>query len=264
MRLAPLLLAATAALALAAPAAAKELSKAEVCGPAGCTAVTDRETLNAIPLGGDEPPSTQPQLQPFHTVRLTVTEGEGGPEHSWTVYYVDRAGMMAWKNEGGTIVWSQLNGPAATAMRRLVRGVEAFPAPRISATLVDGRAVSADPASYLALFQEPGRRMNANVFPHDWVPIDFRSAKASPWTDAPFELMYSPSTNAIERGIQQVVLPDALASDIEATRPLAAGEATRWLPWLVVGALMAALLVLAGLGAVLRRRFEPAAPEPAA
>jgi hypothetical protein len=263
MRLAPLVLAAAAALALAAPAAAKELSKAEVCGPAGCIAVTDRDTLRGIPTGGEEL-ATQPPLQAFHTLRLTVTEGEGGPEHRWSVYYVDRAGMLAWKNEGGTIVWSQLTGPAATTMTRLARGVKAFPAPQISATLVDGRAVSADPASYLALFREPGRRLNANVFPNDWVPIDFRSAQASPWTDSPFELMYSPSTNAIERGIQQVVLPDALASDVEAARPLAVGEATRWLPWLVVGALVAALLVLAGLGAVLRRRFEPAAPEPAA
>jgi hypothetical protein len=172
--------------------------------------------------------------------------------------------MMAWKNEGGTIVWSRLTGPSATTMKRLARGVDAFPAPRISATFVGGRAVSGDPASYLALFREPGRRMNANTFPNDWVPIDFQSTQASPWTDSPFELMFSPSTNAIERGIQQVVLPQALASDIEAARPLAVEEATRWLPWLVVGALVGALLVLAGLGAVLRRRFEPATPEPAA
>ena len=263
MRLAPLLLAAAAALALAAPAAAKELSKAELCGPAGCIAVTDRDTLRGIPTGGEEL-VTQPPLQAFHTLRLTVTEGEGGPEHTWSVYYVDRSGMTAWKNEGGTIVWSQLTGPSATTMKRLARGVEAFPAPRISATLVDGRAVSADPASYLALFQEPGRRLNANVFPHDWVRIDLRSATASPWTDSPFELMYSPSANAIERGVHRLVLPDGLASDIEAAQPLAVSETTRWLPWLVVGALLAALLVLAGLGAVLRRRFEPAAPEPAA
>jgi hypothetical protein len=263
MRLAPLLLAAAAALALAAPAAAKELSKAELCGPAGCIAVTDRDTLRGIPTGG-EPLGSQPPLQAFHTLRLTVTEGEGGPEHVSTVYYVDRAGMLATKNEGGTIVWSQLTGPSATTMKRLARGVEAFPAPRISATLVGGRVVSTDPASYLSLFEQTGRRLNANVFPHDWVPIDFRSAKASPWTDSPFELMYSPSKNALERGIHQLVLPDGIASDIEAARPLDVGEATRWLPWLVVGGLVAALLALAGLGAVLRRHFEPATPEPAA
>jgi hypothetical protein len=263
MRLVPVLVAAALALALAAPAAAKELSKAELCGPEGCIAVTDRDTLRGIPTGGEEL-ATQPPLQAFHTLKLTVTEGEGGPEHAWTVYYVDRVGMTAWKNEGGTIVWSQLTGPSAATMKRLARGVAAFPAPSISETLVGGRAVSADPASYLALFQEPGRRMNANVFPRDWVPIDFRSPKASPWTDSPFELMYSPSTNAIERGIQQVVLPDGIATDIEGARPLAAGEATRWLPWLVLGGLVAALLLLAGLGALLRRRFEPIAAEPAA
>ena len=46
MRLAPPLLAAAAALALAAPAAAKELAKDELSGPDGCIAGT-RSTTSA-------------------------------------------------------------------------------------------------------------------------------------------------------------------------------------------------------------------------
>ena len=256
MRLAPPLLAAAAALALAAPAAAKELSKAELCGPDGCIAVTDDETLRQIPMGGEDV-AAQPPLHPFHHLRLTVSEGEGGPEHTWTVYYVDRVGMMAWRNEGGLVAWTQLRGTTATVMKRLARTVDAFPPPTISATTVDGRPVG-EPATYLALLGATGDRMDYTTMPTDWVPIDFRSTTPSPWTDAPFELMYSPSRNVLERGVHQLVLADELAADVESARPLRAEEATRWLPWLVVVGLVAALLLLAGLGALLRPRVGAA------
>jgi hypothetical protein len=264
MRRVPVLLVLAAALALAAPAAAKELSKAELCGPAGCIAINDKDTLRNIPTGG-ETIAAQPPLQSFHTLRLTVTEGEGGPEHTWSVYYVDRAAMLAWLNEGGTIAWTDVRGSAATLMKRLARRVEPFRAPTISATAVGGRTVSADPASYLALFEQTGGRLDYTTMPSDWVPIDFRSATPSPWTDSPFELMYSPSTNAIERATRHIVLPGDLAADIEAARPLAPDGGTRWLPWLVLGGLVVALLLLAGLGALLRHRVSAApTPEPAA
>jgi hypothetical protein len=261
MRLAPLLLAAAAALALAAPAAAKELTKAEVCGPAGCGAVTDEDDLRTFP-SGDESLAAQPAPQAFHTVRYTVTEGEGGPEHTSTAYYVDREAMLAWPNDGGTVVWSVVRGDAATLMKKLARQVPAFPAPSISSVTVGGTPVP-DPASYLALFDVAGDRMSVAALPRDWVPIDFRSARPSPWTEAPFELMYSPSRNALERGIHQIVLPAGIAADVEAGRPLAAAG-VRWLPWLVLAGLVAALLLLAGLGALLRRRLDHApAPAPA-
>jgi hypothetical protein len=264
MRRVPVLLVIAAALVLAAPATAKELSKAELCGPAGCIAVTDKDRLRNVPFGGEEFAAAAP-LQSFHRLRLTVTEGEGGLEHSWTSYYVDRVAMMAWRNEGGTVTWTHVRGAAATLMKRLARRVEAFPAPTISATTVGGRTVSADPASYLALFEQTGGRLDYTTMPHDWVPIDFRSATPSPWTDAPFELMYSPSTNALERATRHIVLPADLAADVEAARPLAPDGGTRLLPWLVLGGLVAALLLLAGLGALLRHRVGAApTPEPAA
>jgi hypothetical protein len=263
MRLATFVLAAAAALALAAPATAKEPTKAEVCGPAGCIAVTDKDTLRTFP-SGDESLAAQPAPQAFHTVRYTVTEGEGGPEHTWTAYYIDREAMMAWRNDGGTVVWSFVRGDGATLIKKLARQVESFPAPAISGVTVGGRPVPGDAESYLALFDVTGDRLSVNALPRDWVPIDFRSARPSPWTDAPFELMYSPSTNALERGIDQLVLPSGIASDVEAARPLLASEGG-WLPWLVVGALVATLLLLAGLGALLRNRLRtPPALEPAA
>jgi hypothetical protein len=265
MRPAPALFVAVAALVLAAPAAAKELTKAELCGPAGCIAVTDEDTLRNIPTGSEPIADQPPLLQPFHTLRFTVTEGDGGPEHTSTAYYVNRVSMIAWENQGGTVVWSDVRGASATLMKQLARRVEAFPAPTISATTVSGRSVDADPASYLALFEQSGRRLDAEAIPHDWVPIDLRSTAPSPWTDGPFELMYSPSTNAIERGIDRIVLPGDLAADVEAGRPLSRDGGARWLPWLVLGGLIGALVLLAALGALLRHRGGAApTPEPAA
>ena len=262
MRFLPVVMAAAAALTIAAPAAAKELQKAELCGPAGCIAVTDRDELRHVPLEGVTE-ATQPPLQAFHMLRLTIDTGGGQTDVS-TMYYADRAGMIAFRGERATFVWWQLSGAEATFMKQLARNVKAFPAPKLTATIVGGRPVSADPASYLTLFQQTGRRLDAQTIPHDWVRIDFASTTPSPWTDAPFELMYSPSTNAIERGIDQIVLPGDIAADIEAARPLAPDSGTRWLPWLVLGGLVATLLLLAGLGALLRQRLGAApTPEPA-
>jgi hypothetical protein len=260
MRFLAVLPAVAVALVVAAPAAAKELTKAEVCGPAGCIAVTDRATLRNFPDGGEEL-ATHPPVQSFHELRFTVRDDVA--EHTSTAYYVDGVGMIAWTNQGGMLLWSHVTGASATLMKELARGVKPFTAPTITAVTVGGRRVSGDPSSYLSLFEQRGRRL-VETIPHDWVPIDFRAAAPSPWTDAPFELMYSPSTNAIERGIHQIVVPGNLAADIEAGRPLAPDSGTRWLPWLVLGGLVATLLLLAGLGALLRDRLGAApTPEPA-
>ena len=71
-----LLLAAVAALALAAApaAAAKEITKAEVCGPDGCTNVADRAVLPILANGG--PPRTPPTAAPYYDVRVTMAEGD--------------------------------------------------------------------------------------------------------------------------------------------------------------------------------------------
>jgi hypothetical protein len=71
-----LLLAAVAALALAAaPAAlAKEITKAEVCGPDGCTSVGDKAVFPILANGG--PPRTPPTAAPYYDIRITMAEGE--------------------------------------------------------------------------------------------------------------------------------------------------------------------------------------------
>jgi len=76
-----LVLAIAAALVLAAaPAAvAKEVKKAEVCGPDGCVSADDEQTRMTLLEGG--PPTNPPTAAPYYDVRITMAEGD--ETHSW-------------------------------------------------------------------------------------------------------------------------------------------------------------------------------------
>lgn len=261
MRLAPLMLAAAAALALAAPAAAKELTKAELCGPAGCVAVTDKDDLRQIPTGG-ETLGARPPMSAFYTFALSARDDVA--THTWQIYYVPAANMLAIMDPHGAMNWHPIHGAAIGTMKRLAGQIEPYAAPTITSVAVGDRVVTEDAASYLELFDVTGSTAPHNLSPGDWLAVDFRSARPSPWTNSGRELMYSPSSNVLERRTDRLVLPAWLAADVEAARPLA-DDGVRWLPWLVLGALVAALLLLAGLGALLRHRMSAApTPEPAA
>jgi hypothetical protein len=261
MRLAPpLLAAAAAALALAAPAAAKELAKAELCGAAGCVAVTDRDDLRNFPTGG-EATTERPPLSSFYALRMSTKDDVA--THTWTIYYVPSADLFAIPDEYGSVTWHPLFGDAIPLMRKLASRVEPYPAPEITSVAIGDRVVREDAASYLRLFEPEVGASPGKAAPADWVPVDFRSAQVSPWTLGDRELMYSPSANVLERRTDRLLLAESLAADIEAARPLSADETTSWLPWLALAGLFAALLFLAGFGALLRRRFAaPPLPEP--
>ena len=261
MRLAPLVLVAATALALAAPAAAKEITKAELCGPAGCAATTNEDELRMFG-GGSDTFGAQPPMSAYYELSLSARGDDEGATTTWTIYYVPSANMIAVDGGYGTTNWHPLSAAAAGVMRRLAARVEPFPPPTVTSVAIGDRVVRENAASYLQLLHDTGGIAPLNVSPDDWVGIDLRSARPSPWTDGARELLYSPSTNILERRIERVVLADSVAADIEAARPLV-DDRVRWLPWLVLGGLIAALLGLAGVGALLRRHVEPTLPEPA-
>ena len=68
------MLAVALALAVAPAAVAKEITKAEVCGPDGCSAVGGRRVAPILANGG--PPRTPPTAAPYYDVRLTMAEGD--------------------------------------------------------------------------------------------------------------------------------------------------------------------------------------------
>jgi hypothetical protein len=251
-RLVPLAFAFVVLLVAPGAASAKELTQVQLCGPAGCTSVTDRQMLRRIPTGG-ETTASPPPASSFYTMRMTVdAEGE---KHAWTVFYVPAPNMVAAPDESGRITWFPIFGEEATRlMKRLVAGVRPYPEPEITGATVDGKRVAGDAGSYLELFAvEPaGEAIPKEA---DWVSIKLTSKDPSPWTNAGSSLAYSRSAKLLERGFDLIRLPDALAADVESARPLGT-DGRLLLPWLVLAGLVAAVLALAALGALGRRRWR--------
>jgi len=263
MKRSALVLALAGALVLAAPAAAKELTQAQLCGPAACETVTDRDTLRALPMGGENV-GTPPPASRFYVMRLTVREGDSGPTHTWQVYYVPSADMLAVRDEYGTIDWLPIYGDAIPLMKRLTRGLEPFPRPQLSRVTIGGEQVSGDASTYLRLFtvQSAG---TARYGEGDYALVDLVSRSPSPWTDGSSEFAFSPSTKTLERGADLIRLPDGLADDVAAARALDPGGDRTLLPWLLLAALVAGIVLLAAAARLLRARraTEIPAPRPA-
>lgn len=117
-----LLLAAVAALALAAApaAAAKEITKAEVCGPDGCTNVGDRATLPLLANGGS--PRTPPAAAPYYDVRVTMAEGD--QDVTWSFAAVPSRHAM--RADDGT--WMEMPPDTAALITKTAAGSRTYPA----------------------------------------------------------------------------------------------------------------------------------------
>ena len=124
-----------ALLATAAPAHAKGVIKATVCGADGCRAVAVRShdpALLEMGAEADGPTASGPGF-----VRLHITIGEGGdPAHGvkLTQLYVPARDLLAVHEEdGGGWVWTTPLPAGSKALRRAVRGVRTIPARRLPA-----------------------------------------------------------------------------------------------------------------------------------
>ena len=134
-----LVLAATAALVLAvAPvAAAKEIKRAQVCGPDDCTNV-DKGNLALVAEGG--PPRTPPTAAPYYDIRITMAEGQ--EEGSFSVAAVPARHAM--RGDDGT--WMEMP-PALTAVvRKLADGQRPFPAGELTGAAPESPAPAPEPA----------------------------------------------------------------------------------------------------------------------
>ena len=117
-----LVLAAAAALALAAaPAAvAKEVKKAEVCGPDGCVSADDEQTRMTLLQGG--PPTKPPTAAPYYEVRITMAAGD--ETHTWGFAAVpDRQAARA---DDGT--WMRMPDEMTGIVKQLTLGQKPYPA----------------------------------------------------------------------------------------------------------------------------------------
>jgi hypothetical protein len=131
-----------AALALGpAPAVAKNLQAARICGPDACREVPKDDLVIDLVTGGSSTGGPE-RAEPFYRVRVTV--GGGGHHESWWMVVLPRGGYTGSPDgPAGSYHWGSI--PAATARlyARLAGSVEAFPPERLPLA----QATSAEPAS---------------------------------------------------------------------------------------------------------------------
>jgi hypothetical protein len=124
-------------LMLAAPAQAKEVLSAKVCGENGCVTSRDRGLIAALADGGNhvDPPKA---AAPFFRVRLTVgDEKEKVMERFWT-HFMPRGELI--RGSDGT--WMPATDAYTGALKKVVNpSMEAYPASRLAKLLASDQPV---------------------------------------------------------------------------------------------------------------------------
>ena len=121
-----LVVAAAAAMVLAAPAMAKEIEEATVCGAGGCTKVTPRGDAHAMLEGGAV--SDAPAPAPFYRIRMGIGDGSGKVFERFSILYVPSAEKV--RAMDGQ--WMTATTAAVRALDRVTRGHGPFPARRLT------------------------------------------------------------------------------------------------------------------------------------
>ncbi len=241
------------ALLVAPPAEAKGLASATVCGASGCVRL-DEPPHTLLAWGGGEAPDAPPAPGSFYRITFHVSPHDPG----WRVWYVPVDGSSAFAGNAGERELHRLDHAARAAFAAVTRDLDPYPAPVVTAALVDGRP-AADPTSYLSLRGRPSE-LEAPVSAEDWVGIELRSRIASPWTEG-VGLLLSPSTGVLQDGfsfsrldpatVGRILARRGLGSVAQPSEPTSAAGGTS-VPVLAGAVAVAALL--GGIGVVLHRR----------
>jgi hypothetical protein len=129
IRTVPLVLAAAAAMALAAPAMAKEIEEATVCGADGCAKVTPRGNAHAMAESAGAV-TDAPKPAPFYRIRLGIGDGSGQVfERFWLVYVPSADKLRAMDGQ-----WVRTTTTADRALDRVTRGRKPLPATKLKLT----------------------------------------------------------------------------------------------------------------------------------
>jgi hypothetical protein len=114
-----------AAMVLAAPAVAKEIEEATVCGAGGCTKVTPRGDAHAMLEGGAV--SDAPAPAPFYRIRLGIGDGSGKVFERFSILYVPSADKV-FAMDGQ---WMNTTTAAERVLDRVTRGHRPLPGKRL-------------------------------------------------------------------------------------------------------------------------------------
>jgi hypothetical protein len=124
----PIMITSIALLVPAAPAAAKEVVKAKVCGASDCREITDRHTLAALPEGGDP---TDPPSHSSGWYRVTLTVRSDDAHDRFTNAVLPAARYIRGEGENGHYTWMPMTARATAAYRSAVRGLRPFAGSRL-------------------------------------------------------------------------------------------------------------------------------------
>jgi hypothetical protein len=117
---------------VAAPAAAKELHSAKICGPHKCAKLTKQDDLRNFAMANT--PSDEPPSGPFYTVEMTLLD-DVGEKHSWTIDYLPTSNLIRTTNEYGW-AWYELDvDPMETGLSGLLLKLRPYPATAFRAAM---------------------------------------------------------------------------------------------------------------------------------
>jgi hypothetical protein len=253
--------ASAAALLLAAPAGAKNVSELKLCGPSACASIRDASLIELWEQSGAPRAVAAPPIGPFYRFETTVSAapGEkfenGQTSMTWTDWYVLRGtvGILRGTSEADTASWQRVAAAVNARFSAAVKGIDPYPAPAITSATVGGRAVS-EPASYARLFDSSWKRVTDRKL-KGWKRIYLHSAAPSPWTDGKNLLWYAAKRHHLERDGTVVAVPKRVGAALASARALpASGAGGAQMKIAAFG--IAAAVVAASLFAYRRRRLD--------
>jgi hypothetical protein len=238
-------LACSAALALAAPALAKEMSLLQVCGTNGCNSIKP-----AVSLGHGGGPTETPAVEDYYLLKIGVGDGTKIFERA-DLYFAPKAGVFTGAGMAFGDGWSTLPKRAAARVLAAAEGLKLFRAPTPSEIYIEGRR-SADPAAYGRLLASLDET-TAPVTSEGPILIGLSWSRPNPWSSESL-VNYLPKAKVLLRGGGYYRVPSDLASRIDRERRGLSPVAPSEFPWAALaGGLAGAPLVAAG-GLLLYRR----------
>src|SRR5215207_3336041 len=138
-------------LAAAAPADAKEVLSAKVCGANGCESSRDRALIAALGEGGDpvDPPKA---AAPFFRVRLTIGEANGKVMDRFWTHFMPKGELI--RGSDGT--WMPATDAYTGALKKIVTpSTEAYPASGLAKLLAGDQPVPSSQAKVSSVVEGP-------------------------------------------------------------------------------------------------------------
>jgi hypothetical protein len=138
-------------LTVAAPAEAKEVMSAKVCGANGCETSRDRALIAGLAERGDpvDPPKA---AAPFFRVRLTIGEENGKVMDRFWTHFMPKGELI--RGSDGT--WMPVGDAYTGALKKIVNpSMEAYPAAGLAKLLAGDRPVPAYQAQVSSVVEPP-------------------------------------------------------------------------------------------------------------